>query len=37
VEEQREHGEALVAAALVDQVLLGSDDALEHRVDRLKV
>ena len=35
VQQHRQHGEALLA--LVDAVLLGADDALEHRVDRLEV
>ena len=35
VQQDRQHGEALLA--LVDHVLLGADDALEHRVDRLQV
>ena len=36
VHHQRQHGVAVVVA-LVEQVLLGPDDALQHRVDRLQM
>ena len=37
VQHQRHDGEALGPVALVEQVLLGANQALQHRVDRLEV
>ena len=37
VQHQRHHGEAVIAGPLVQQVLLGADQTLEHGVDGLQV
>jgi hypothetical protein len=37
VQHQRHHREPIGSVALVQQILLGADQALQYRVDRLQV